>query len=969
MILAMVWKEWREQRTIALAVLVFGLLAMSATAQFVDPTGGGTTWAEGGARELMALSLAYLAGAVCGAVLLADEKEVGTLEFLDSMPSRRRDVWLGKMTFGFVFVIVQCVTLALLAFAIGCVDQRMTPFQYGTMAVLVGLLAYAWGMFGGAMARTTLGAVFQGSLVSFFVAIVLAIPFLVFFGPRAFNQPFGRALILFYMVWLAVGVIGSGLIFAATDRKRTAPRIVNGVEEATPRRQLRGPGVRALVWLTTRQAVYIALGAFAAGAVLGATMLAPDVVPIFLWMGATLAFGVLAGVTTLGEEQTRGIASFWAERRLPLGRMWLTKVSVHFVIAVLAAAIAFLPLYAAMPGLPFRSRLLVGVDPGLRSELWRLLLLSLVYGFVVGQLAGMIFRKTIVAGLAAAVTAATFVALILPAVIGGGASRWQVWGPAVVLLLTARVLLYPWATDRVMARGPAVRVAAGFLLAFGVLGAGLAYRVYEIPDRPDRLAESGFEASLPSRDSTAGRDARAVVAQYRRAANEARGRYPSRASGLPTISPVQYLATEQVDPLIRVAQSGWGQEVRVLEPWLDQMFALEWPKLLEQLPTKPAAVFEDPRDLDYFNSVEAANDLRELAAAVRARGMQRLAVGDPDTYARQARGMLAAIRTARTKCGIGTALLALDAEETVLGGLTEWLSKHDARPDLLRELLAELIRHEREMPTGTGDAYWVEQIFLRNTMERVGTWLPRQLNPTGRGSESRANQLEAESEVVAIAWNVPWERARRERILRAHTDPENPADPHWLSGLHLTPYWRAKRTDRILTPERRGLTHRRLVLLDVALRVYQVDRGEPAASLVQLVPTFLPAAPIDPYSDKPFGYRLSGGEELSPLRGEVGHAVQSTVRLAIAVVDVTRALNAWAEFQATPARGSGTAGFSLGIPPPPTPVKLTAKRGDAILWSVGADLQDNGGYHPAVQRTPTIEGEDWIIVVPTQVGK
>src|SRR5262249_3999573 len=178
---------------------------------------------------------------------------------------------------------------------------------------------------------------------------------------------------------------------------------------------------------------------------------------------------------------------------------------------------------------------------------------------------------------------------------------------------------------------------------------------------------------------------------------------------------------------------------------------------------------------------------------------------------------------------------------------------------------------------GTGDAYWVEQIFLRNTMERVGTWLPRQLNPTGRGSESRANQLKAESEGVATAWNAPWERPRRERRLRAPTDRDTPPDPHWLPALHRTPYWRAKRTARILTRERRGLTHRRLVLLDVALRVYQVDRGEPAASLDQLVPTFLPAAPIDPYSDKPFGYRLSGGEELSPLRGEGGHAVQSTL--------------------------------------------------------------------------------------------
>ena len=60
----------------------------------------------------MAVALAYLAGAVSGAILLADEKEVGTLEFLDALPCRRRDVWAGKVVAGGLLAVGQGVVLA-----------------------------------------------------------------------------------------------------------------------------------------------------------------------------------------------------------------------------------------------------------------------------------------------------------------------------------------------------------------------------------------------------------------------------------------------------------------------------------------------------------------------------------------------------------------------------------------------------------------------------------------------------------------------------------------------------------------------------------------------------------------------------------------------------------------------------------------------------------------------------------------
>jgi hypothetical protein len=141
------------------------------------------------------------------------------------------------------------------------------------------------------------------------------------------------------------------------------------------------------------------------------------------------------------------------------------------------------------------------------------------------------------------------------------------------------------------------------------------------------------------------------------------------------------------------------------------------------------------------------------------------------------------------------------------------------------------------------------------------------------------------------------------------------------------------------------------------------------------VPTYIPAMPIDPYSEKPpeagkpFGYRLAAdkGEELGPLRDDQRRARES-VPLAKSVVNLPEALHEWAELRGR-FRGSGMAGMSMSIGPPSEPVKLTAQGRDGILWSIGADGQDNGGHSPVAERTPTIEGQDWIIVVPTRAGK
>ena len=642
MIRAMLWKEWREQRTVAGAVLAFGALALYLTAQLAEPVTSGNPWEGGGPRELMALALAYLAGSVSGAILIADEKEVGTLEFLETLPCRRRTIWVGKALAGGILAAGQCAAIALIALAAGSVDARLGPGAYALLVMLVGLLAYAWGAFGGALARSTLGAVFQGSVLSLAAGLALLVPFVFVFGPRGFARAYGLPLFAYYGCWVGTGLAGSALLFTGVDRRRAAARRRPGAARP-PARKPWLAGLRALTWLTARQVVFVALGAVAAALVIGGVMLAPDAQPLFVWPGATLAIGVLAGVTTVGEEQVRGVARFWAERRLPLGRLWAVKAGAHFALAAAAAVVIGIFVYAASPSVPFRSRL----THELRPDLGRFLTIGLVYGFVVGHLCGMIFRKTVVAGLVATVAAVTLAGLVFPAVVGGGASAWQVWGPAAVLLLTARLLLYPWATERVISRGPALRAIGGAAAAAAVLGAGIAYRVIEIPSAPDRLAESGFADSIPSYGTDeVGSKVKAAATLYRTAALEAQNLYPGprppggdvRRAARPADGP---------DPLSRAVRGGWTPEAdALLGPWLDRVFAAAWSKALDEVADRPPGVYEDPRNLDYFSPPDSFLNLRDMTVALRAHAMHRQLAGDPDAFPR----LLLRSRSRRHRC-------------------------------------------------------------------------------------------------------------------------------------------------------------------------------------------------------------------------------------------------------------------------------------------------------------------------------
>jgi hypothetical protein len=289
-------------------------------------------------------------------------------------------------------------------------------------------------------------------------------------------------------------------------------------------------------------------------------------------------------------------------------------------------------------------------------------------------------------------------------------------------------------------------------------------------------------------------------------------------------------------------------------------------------------------------------------------------------------------------------------------------------------LLAELERHEREMPVGADDTFWAEQIILRNTLDRIGIWLPRDLGP--RDPNSSGGKADAEAELVAFAWNVPWERARRERLLRLQTNRELTVNRRWLSELHRPAKWRNQRVAITNQREKRGLVERRFAQLKVALRLFQLEHNEPASTLEQLVPTYFAKVPDDPYSDRALRYRLSKGETLASLGSIVAQPLSRADWLALAVATSAAYPNGainlagimgGAVARANPTPGLGTMSMVAGAgaaPPPSVGMYLTVGPGNGVLWSVGADLKDDGGMRPAADLTDAGPGQDWIVIVP-----
>jgi hypothetical protein len=242
--------------------------------------------------------------------------------------------------------------------------------------------------------------------------------------------------------------------------------------------------------------------------------------------------------------------------------------------------------------------------------------------------------------------------------------------------------------------------------------------------------------------------------------------------------------------------------------------------------------------------------------------------------------------------------------------------------------------------------------------------------PTSAGPyDSTAKVKEWKKGLYRLARLAPWEHERERRFFnRAYKNLVEEAQlPTWQAAPPRNRKGPTHPVERWTLPLRtlrmshcHCLCQLRALRMQLALAAYQVRNGVAVKSLEDLLPGLLKNLPVDPWSGKPFGYRVSRGESI--LTGGSEWALHWHDRLA--VMDVFN----WVPLPgalATPWMTVVPVVWTYGGSPRGVLIELPAGRitgiaqrmnsvreiephhwiapGRGVIWSVGEDGRDDGG--------------------------
>lgn len=913
------WKEVREQLAILVALLVMGagLIVGVSALQPAGPTKGPLD-VRGLAEtaRAMLLALVLVAGMVNGAALFAGEAELGTAKYLFTLPARRSQLFLAKLVTGLALATAVVGGLIAVGWGTGLYEGS-PPGVWPAWLLLIGFASFSAGVAGSAVAHSTLVACGLGVLFGNVWGLVGLIPGAAAgaLADKVFdlktNDPDGAVLPVLAapLFVIPAALLQAFLHFTGPDRRRK-----DGEFGPSPTREVaraaRGVslphvriGFRRLLWITRRQLFRPALflGGFAV--VVGLILLHPDAVPALVWPATALVLAALTGVIAFADEQTRGVNRYWSERQLPAGRLWLAKAAGSLALAIGLALLVILPRVIATIrggsepyrfGEVFHSGVIAAIGPAVLFYL----LVGPIYGWVFGLFCGMLFKKPVVAAATAILLAGTTASLWMPSILSGGLHGWQVFLPPLAVLFTSRLLARAWANDRIGTRRGIRTIAVGSVAALGLLAAGIGYRAVEIEEAPEGNDDIEFSKTIPTYDDRQpGRDLRAASARFMENYRQVQTEWPEKTYG--RVGRTGFAGSGEpsrqtyLEQLFAVVEMGWPENRPDLERWMDRLCAGDWIDKALAMRCMPAGVLEDPNDMTFISPYKVSNDTRQLTTALVVRGLQQQVRGDDAEFVRLADASLAATRTGRNKTTELGFMIARNWSAPVLKGLDVWLKNLDGRPDLLREMLAALQEHDANTPYDPAALRLAEQVVVRNSYKAPQTWAHR-LNDFGLESMPRSPVDEktgrAESEWLAFAWNVPWEKERLRRLIgrgngttpnvspirKARYWVEKQFDPaakppgsladdaglgEGLPGYDLTQVLAGfRRVGTLAESELVFAAEVRIAILKVALRLYQQETGKLPESLDPLVPKYLPAVPVDPFDGLPIRYRLSAGE-------------------------------------------------------------------------------------------------------------
>jgi hypothetical protein len=806
MMAALVWKEYREQRTIGVVFLLIAL-GLFALAPLLD----------GEIRALVCFLVLFFAAAthavICGALLLAGEQEEKTQAYLDRLPVQRGVLWRGKVLAGLLLTLPLSGMYAVGLFFVPEVERWLLLFL--PLAALLGLL---WGLWGGSRSATVMGGILSAVLTG-----TLGMPLLIFVVLVPFRL---LEIDRFWIDAVLLPVVGGlvYLVFPTVWAYRTYTQPDRLRLEIHPETEyFGGSKIRTCFHISMRSngKTYLILLAVTVPLVL-----ITPVAPLVLWPIFATLLGIILGGMLFHEEQT-GPFRFLADQRLPLGILWATRVSLASLVLasvlllkatlLFYVAITYRQTMAEMPpfepiGLP-----LLGITIPIAS--W--LLLWPITGFAVGAVVGLLFQKRIVALVVAGGLSAVLGGIWFPSLLLGGLQWWQPLLVPALLLATSRAMMHPWATQRSQVLPLAVTSGLAVLLT----AAAMAFRVYSVPavPVPDRL--ESFLAELPK--PTEGSE------QIRRACEEVYRRNESLRSVF-----VDETEQSRLQKVFDALGTQWPDD-RELDTWLSETaLAGDWPAELAEARKKPVGMLLDPRYVSPFYvppAVQGAPLAASLLAADGLRAQRR--ENDPARLVQHLETMLVMARTfdgGQTNFG---GITAYRIEQVIYQVVQTWLARLDGRPDLLERVRELLDRHP--MPRDDTDYRLARYVMAKHELQEPEYVFSAPYLVTLKLDE-RAR--------LTGALHLPWERERIDRQLRLMLFREPAAK-------NVGPF-----VDPMAFHRLDFLKYRQLALaitrLRIHLRLYELNNRDMPASLDALGIDI----PRDPFGTGPIRYRLEDGE-------------------------------------------------------------------------------------------------------------
>jgi ABC-type transport system involved in multi-copper enzyme maturation permease subunit len=912
MMRVVLWKELREQRLPALILTALGVAVMF----FVVPM-----WAaEHAAADYqigVAACFAWACAMVTGTILFANESETHTLEFLDSLPRSRSQIWLAKFNVALLITLIQIGV-----FSIGCCGlNEGARGKYGFLAIpilitLTGLHGLGCGLFGSILSRTVLNAIgwaLACLFTLFFIwgfgvgVLMMALALLSSALERNENldELQGIAAVVAGVLVMPLPILLSYYIYTGRDRKRgrSAQQIWR------PQGLRPGWGVKSTLWLSFQQGKFFYLSLLIVFLILMPLLF---VSPWLVWPVLTLILGTAAGVSVFADEQFLGSFRFLAEQRLPLGRIWWTKtLSRFFAGGAIGALLLILGLLVLEilgeiqfgPNRSWGEQLRQHLQEGEQvvRQMGGLLFIAswFIYGLAFGQLAGMLVRKSFVAVAISLMASVILLSVWIPSLVSGGLHGWQFLAIPVAMLVLSRLLVWPWATERLYSPRAIAGLTGALLLALLWIAGSLAYRVWEVPAAPVPFDVAQFEDGFPKLDDNLGgnkiRQAASRMAQslatnhvsLREEGGQTWGSSPAEPEPKPILS-----FSQQLDP---VEFCGWTAGEGQFSQTLTKVCDPDWLALVREAADLPPGYVEDPRHGYLFTP--AQNDYRGMGRLLAAHALQVQAEKKDHAGALELlRQALAMARHVQTRAEPHWYWQGAAAEASACRALQQWASVPEVPAELLQKALAELQRHEQLRPPYS-ESIKASYVQAKADLAQGPVILHYQQSDNGY-------EENVVSTLVSAARIAPWEMLRRNHLLNEYyalhlqgTDMDYPTlkanfdkatapydrnderamiianflPPVDSSGQRALDLWRPLTQDLFFRHIRGPyatmetyhflrLTQVRATRIVLALLLYQKQHGQPAEKLSDLVPAILSEVPIDPYSNQAFRYRISSGE-------------------------------------------------------------------------------------------------------------